>query len=76
MRINRYLDIRRLQRYKSKMTLKELEGLLLADYQRIMAIGRGRSIFFHIEFRSIIWYRIASYLVSKHNILHDFFMLL
>lgn len=53
------------------MTIKELKNLLCSDYQRVMTIG-GKSIFFHIEFRTIIWYRIASYLVSKHNIFARF----
>lgn len=53
------------------MTIKELENLLRADYHRVMVIG-GKSIFFHIEYRTIIWYRVASYLVSKHNIFARF----
>ena len=49
------------------MTFYELKKKLYADYQRVIVVG-GKTSFFHIEFRTIIWYRIASYLVSKHNI--------
>lgn len=44
------------------MTVKELKSLLFADYQRVVAVGGGKSIFFHIEYRTIIWYRLSSYL--------------
>ena len=54
------------------MKIKELKKKILADYQRVMIIGGGKSSFFHVEFRTIIWYRIASYLVSKHNVFARF----
>ena len=50
------------------MTIKDLKCLLYSDYQRIAAVGGGKSMFFHIEYQTIIWYRLSCYFISKHNI--------
>ena len=58
------------------MIWKECKSLIVSDLERLTKInkwgGGGKSLLFNASFRITFWFRIGSYLITKHHFMAKF----